>query len=101
MRVDAEEAIQVIGTETVIVIKPESGTGTETKILKGLMRGMAEEVVKVGEGWIGSTTVLEMEEREVEIDTENVTGADHVPLLGVVTEGHPEVQSPHITEFCS
>lgn len=91
MRVDVEEAIQVTGTEILHVIKTESGIGTETKIMKGRMRGIAEEAVKVEEGWIGSTTVLEMEEREVEIDTENVTGADHVPLLGVVTEGHPEV----------
>lgn len=101
MRVDVEEAIQVIEIETVIVIKTESGVGLETKIVKGLTRGTEGEAVKGEEDQIGSTTVLEMEEREVEIGTENVTGADHIPLLGVVTEGHPEVLSPHITEFCT
>lgn len=84
-------------TETVVVIETESGIGIETKIVKGLVRGMVEEVVKGGEGQIGSTTVPGM---EVEIDTESVTGADHVPLAGVVTEGHLEIPSNYITEYC-
>ncbi|XP_074378291.1 uncharacterized protein LOC141719815 [Apium graveolens] len=53
-----------------------------------------------GEGWIQSTAVVEMEERGVEIDTESVIGACHVPPVGVVAEGHLEIMSSYITELC-
>lgn len=100
MRVDVEEVFQVTETGTVIVIGTESGIGIVTKIVKGLARGMVGEAVKGGEGWIRSTAVVEMEVREVEIDTESVIGAGRVPLAGVVAEGHLEILSSYITEFC-
>lgn len=100
MRIDVEEVCQVTETGIVIVIKTESGISTETKIMKGLATGMVEAAVKGEEGWIGSTAVLGMEEREVEIDTESVIGAGRIPLAGVVAEGHLEFLSSYITEYC-
>lgn len=100
MRVDVEGAIQVTGIGTVIGIRTKSGSGSGTESGKGLGREMVEEAVMGEEGWIGSIIILEMEEREAEIDTVSVIGAGRVPLLGVDAGGHPEVQFAHITELC-
>ena len=96
MRIEGEEAIQVIETGIVIEIEEsESGTDTEngTQAVKGTEIGMGE-VGMEDEGWIGDP---EME--EMELGTGTRIGAGHAPLLGMDTGGHLEVQFTHISEM--
>lgn len=87
MRVE-RGVVQVIGTGIVIEIVTERENDTENVIVKGLESGMVEVVVMEEGGLIG----------EAGIGT--VIAADHVPLLGMVTGGHLEVQFASISELC-
>ena len=80
------------GTGIMIVIETGSGIDTENEIVKGLETGMLEVAAMEGEEWIGGR---EMEEKVAGIGT--VIGAGHDHLLGMVTEGHLEVQFAHIS----
>lgn len=88
MRVERGGVVQVIGTGIVIEIVTERENDTENVIVKGLESGMVEVVVMEEGGLIG----------EAGIGT--VIVADHVPLLGMVTGGHLEVQFASISELC-
>lgn len=88
--------IQVTGTRIMIVIEIGSrlDTENETEIVKGLETGMLEVIGMEEEGIGGSG----MEEMEAGIGT--VIGAGHVHLIGMVTEGHLEVQFVRISGLC-
>lgn len=80
--------IQVIGTGIVIETVRGRESVTENVIVRGLESGMVEVVGMEGGGVIG------------EAGTDTVIVANHVPLLGMVTGGHLEVQFAHISGYC-
>lgn len=88
MRVERGGVVQVIGTGIVIEIVTERENDTENVIVKGLENGMVEVVVMEEGGLIG------------EAGLGTVIAADHVPLLGMVTGGHLEVQFASISGLC-
>ncbi|KAL8125053.1 hypothetical protein AgCh_012651 [Apium graveolens] len=45
-------------------------------------------------------TIIDMEEREVELDIESVLGAGRVPPADIVAEGRLDILSNYITELC-
>lgn len=91
--------VQVTGTGIMIVIETGSEIDTENEneieIVTGLEKKMLEVVGMEDEEWIGGPG---MAEKEVGIGTE--IGAGHVLLLGMVAEGHLEVQLVHIRGLC-
>lgn len=92
------EVVQGIETGIMIVIETGNGNGidimTEIKIVKGLGMGVLEVVETEEEGWIGGPGMVE---KEPGIGT--VIGVDHAHLLGMVTEGHLEVQFARISQL--
>lgn len=97
MRVEREEVIRVIGTG--IVIETVTGSESDTENVIGIMKGLGSWMVEVvgmeGGGWIGDTR-----KKEMKAGKSIVIVADHVPLLGMVTGGHLEVQFAHISGLC-
>lgn len=87
--------VQVTGTGITIVIETGSEIDTKNEIVTGLEKKMLEVVGMEEEEWIGGPG---MAEKEVGIGTE--IGAGHVLLLGMVAEGHLEVQLAHIRGLC-
>lgn len=97
MRVERGGVVQGTGTGTVNEIETGSGTDTEnvTRTVKGLESGMVEVVGMEDGEQIGGSG---MEEMEAGIGT--MIGVGHVPLSGMVTGGHLEVQFTHISGLC-
>lgn len=86
------EVVQVTGI--IIMIEIVIERGIVIKIVKDHMSGMVEVGMEEG-AWIGGSG---MEEMKAGIGT--ATGVGHVPLQGILTGGHLEVQSNHISGLC-